>query len=103
MNFGNIKINIKDVTYIDGHILHTLNGKRHRDGDLPAVEWVNGDKSWYIHGKLHRENGPAVEFVNGDKWYYLDNQRYATEQSYRKAMKEMNSVNRIIANYVKSI
>ena len=37
-----------------------LNGKLHRE-DGPAIERANGDKSWYLNGKLHREDGPAVE------------------------------------------
>ena len=35
-----------------------LNGKLHRE-DGPAREWANGDKVWYLNGKLHREDGPA--------------------------------------------
>ena len=40
--------------------------------DGPAVEWVNGDKYWWVNGKLHRTDGPAIEFSNGDKWWYID-------------------------------
>jgi len=29
-------------------------------------------KSWYLNGKLHREDGPAVEGVNGDKSWYIN-------------------------------
>ena len=25
--------------------------------------WANGDKSWYLNGKLHREDGPAIEWA----------------------------------------
>jgi antitoxin component YwqK of YwqJK toxin-antitoxin module len=47
------------------------NGKNHRDGDLPAVEWKNGDKEWWRNGKLHREGDlPAVVFSNGDKQWH---------------------------------
>ena len=41
-----------------------LNGKLHRE-DGPAVECANGDKSWFLNGKLHREDGPAIERANG--------------------------------------
>jgi hypothetical protein len=45
-----------------------MNGKLHRDNDLPAIEDAYGDKLWYINGKLHRDNGlPAVEYSNGSK------------------------------------
>ena len=44
----------------------------HRDeDDLPAVEWIDGTKSWWINGKRYRKNGlPAVEYVNGSKYWY---------------------------------
>ena len=40
----------------------------------------NGTKSWYLNGKLHREDinpetgltMPAVEYANGDKYWYLN-------------------------------
>ena len=48
-----------------------LNGKRHRE-DGPAVECADGDKFWYLNGKLHREDGPAVEYANGYKYWYLN-------------------------------
>ena len=48
-----------------------VNGKRHLDDDLPAIEWINGGKDWYVNGKLHREGDrPAVEWFNGDKYWY---------------------------------
>jgi len=48
-------------------------GKLHRDDNLPAVAWNNGDKIYYFHGKSHRTFGPAME-RNGDNdnyWYWL--------------------------------
>ena len=44
---------------------------RHRE-DGPAYIGHNGDKSWWINGRLHREDGPAIERANGDKEWYLD-------------------------------
>ena len=32
----------------------------------------NGNKYWYLNGKLHREDGPAYEHTNGDKLWYLN-------------------------------
>ena len=46
-------------------------GKFHRDGDLPAVIYVDGNKDYYTGGNLHREGDkPAIEFGNGSKVYY---------------------------------
>lgn len=54
-----------------GYVEYYKNGKLHRDNDLPAIEYENGDKLWYIDGELHRENDkPAAVFKNGVcKWY----------------------------------
>ena len=51
----------KDPNYT---ILHRENG--------PAIEYANGNKEWYLSGKLHREDGPAIEYSNGDKEWYLN-------------------------------
>jgi len=48
-----------------------LNDKRHRE-DGPAIEWANGYKYWYLNDKRHREDGPAIEYSNGDKSWYLN-------------------------------
>jgi hypothetical protein len=37
------------------------NDKLHRV-DGPAIEYENGDGSWYIDGLLHREDGPAIDW-----------------------------------------
>ena len=41
-----------------------LNGKLHRE-DGPAIEHANGDKFWCLNDKLHREDGPAIELADG--------------------------------------
>ena len=46
-----------------------LNGKLHRD-DGPAIEYASGHKEWYLNGKLHREDGPAIEYSYGYKAWY---------------------------------
>ena len=48
--------------------LHRLDG--------PAIEWSNGDKSWYVNGHLHRDDGPAVEYSNGYKAWFVNGQRH---------------------------
>jgi hypothetical protein len=53
-------------------IHHYLNTSHHRDDGFPAVEWADGNKWWYISGKLHRDNDlPAVEYACGDKFWYI--------------------------------
>ena len=53
---------------------------RHRE-DGPAIEWNDGNKSWYINGNLHREDGPAVEWNDGSKSWYL-NGEYLSEEEF---------------------
>ena len=48
-----------------------LNGKLHRV-DGPAVEYADGTKHWYLDGKCHRVDGPAIEYANGTKCWYLN-------------------------------
>jgi len=64
----------------------------HRDNDLPAIEWYDGSKEWFQHGKFHRLTGPAgiyTSSVPGDKGYslwYLNGKRifvYSQEEFER--------------------
>ena len=34
----------------------------------------NGDKHWYLNGKLHREDGPAAERADDSKSWYLNDE-----------------------------
>ena len=52
-----------------------LNGKLHREGG-PAVEYIDGTKCWYLNGKLHREDGPAIEYANGGEEWYIHGFRH---------------------------
>lgn len=40
--------------------------------DGPAIEFVNGDKEWFYHGRHHRVDGPAIKCKNGYKVWYLN-------------------------------
>jgi hypothetical protein len=57
------------IEYVNGSKSWLINGKYHREGG-PAIECANGDKEWWINGLRHREDGPAVEFINGDKFWF---------------------------------
>lgn len=52
-------------------------GLRHRDHDLPAIEYGElGSKMWYRQGQLHRDGGPAVEHADGHEAWYQQGQRH---------------------------
>ena len=36
---------------------------------------ADGDKYWYLNGKIHREDGPAVEYADGTKCWYLNDEQ----------------------------
>ena len=65
-----------------GNKVWRLNGKKHRDGDLPACEYHDGTKLWYKNGLRHRDGDkPAVHRIyhgtNGSSgleqlWYKND-------------------------------
>ena len=52
-------------------------GKLHRDGGLPAIEYASGYKAWWVKGKLHREGGlPAIEYPDGSKEWWVNGKRH---------------------------
>ena len=44
-------------------------GRLCRDDDLPAIEYINGDKEWWFLGVRHRLNSPAVIYGNKQYWF----------------------------------
>ena len=60
-----------------------LNDKLHRE-DGPAIEYSNGYKVWYLNDKLHRVDGPAVKGSDGYKAWYLDGVKYTEEEFNQK-------------------
>jgi hypothetical protein len=55
--------------------------------DGPAVEYINGNKSWYINGKSHHLDGPAAIWTNENKYknkvWYIKNKGYEKSQHNR--------------------
>jgi hypothetical protein len=56
-----------------------LDGKLHRT-DGPAIEYADGSKSWFLNDKCHRIDGPAVEWADGSKSWYLDGKQLTEAQ-----------------------
>ena len=75
---------------IDRHstkIWRLPNGSLHRE-DRPALEYNNGDKSWYINGLRHREDGPSIEWEDGNKTWYLNDIR-CTEKEHKSMLRSI--------------
>ena len=58
-----------DIHYLKNGLWHSNNIL---SGDaLPAIIRINGDMEWMVQGKLHRENDmPAIITKNGKYWYF---------------------------------
>lgn len=54
--------------YDDQYNLHRTDG--------PAVEYRDGSKEWFIHGRKHRIDGPAYEETGGYKAWWVDGNRH---------------------------
>jgi hypothetical protein len=53
-----------------------------------VAEYFNGNKVWYLNGKLHREDGPAVEYIDGSKSWYLMGIRHTQEEWFERLSEE---------------
>ena len=62
-----------------GHKQWWLHGKLHRE-DGPAIIYADGDKEWWLNGYRHREDGPAYEWASGPKRWYLHGEQAHPEQ-----------------------
>jgi hypothetical protein len=53
------------------------------------IETNSGSKYYFLNGKNHREDGPAVEYANGDKsWYLNDIQVFCeTQEEFERLMR----------------
>ncbi len=93
------------VTETGNRIWENAEGYYHRD-DGPAIEYANGNKSWYKNGQLHRDDGPsliekerkiwhqngerhrldgpAAEYANGDKEWFVNGKQLFTNANIAK-------------------
>jgi hypothetical protein len=62
----------------DGNKYWYLNGKLHRT-DGPAIESEYWGNHWVVNGRPHRTDGPAVERPDGKEWY-VNGKEYTEEE-----------------------
>jgi hypothetical protein len=68
-------------------------GNLHREGGFPAVEFPDGSKRYYEHGKRHRIDGPAVLNSDGTNQWWIDDKQLSEEKfddRNKKGMKPFN-------------
>jgi len=90
---GGLKMNTTYQVTVDNDGITTwrLNGKKHREGDAPAVYSDRyGDKEWFINDEYHRENGPAIVYADGDRCWFLNGKEY-TKEAHAKEMAKRNN------------
>ena len=51
-NGNYIEVEIYQTIWSNGDKLWYIDGKLHKDGDQPAIIWASGDKAWCKHGIL---------------------------------------------------
>ena len=69
----------------DGTRAWYLHDKLHRE-DGAAYEHANGTRAWYLHGKRHREDGAAVEWADGSRAWYLHGLWYENAEAWAEAL-----------------
>ncbi len=75
------------VEYADGEKSWYKNGLKHRlDG--PAVERSDGTRHWYKDGNLHRLDGPAVMCDDGYKGWYKDGCFFRSKDAFFESLTE---------------
>ena len=68
-------------------IIHTngtqewrVNGKYHRDGDMPARIHADGSQSWLVNGRCHRDGDmPAYIDADGSQEWWMNGKRHRDE------------------------
>jgi hypothetical protein len=68
---------------IYGSKFHFLNGEIHRE-DGPAIEYFDGNWSWFDHGKMHRVSGPAAKVSESKYEWWLDGKRVTPNEVFDK-------------------
>jgi hypothetical protein len=75
------------IEYVNGTKCWYLDGNRHRE-DGPAIEYADGGRCWCRNGNRHRINGPAIEWSDGSEEYWIEGVKY-TEAEYKMKVKEI--------------
>jgi len=69
--------------------------------------WDNGNKSWFLNGKYHREDGPAREYADGNKFWFLSGERVTEEEHKRLTSKvvemTMEEISKALGKQVKVV
>lgn len=58
--------------------------------DKPAIEYPNGTKCWFLHGKRHRVDGPAIEYPSGNGIFFIKDKEMS-EKEYLSRDKSKDS------------
>ncbi len=87
----------------DGNKTHYVGGVVHNDNG-PAKINKDGVQSWFVNGYLHREDGPAILYADPSGtclWYLRD--RHLTVQAYMQHVNQDNLDARFVLQYPQMI
>ena len=81
-----------DVEMRHGCLFYFRKGTKtlHRESG-PAIEWSNGDRSWYIDGSLHRIDGPAVDWIDFKCWVVNGKQLECSSQKEFESLMKLRA------------
>ena len=83
------------IEWANGDKSWWLNDKLHREG-APSIEEASGNKWWYLNGKRHREDGPAIEWANGTKWWYINGKQLTEAEFNARTKKQPTCDGRVV-------
>lgn len=63
------------VEMVDGSLIYMINGQVHRKDDLPAIIRASGAKEWWKRGRRHRVGKHAVETPLGKFEWWINGKR----------------------------
>ena len=84
--FDALKYRIEVDVYGNRWYYNPANQLHRTDG--AAIEWGNGNKSWYQYGIRHRTDGAAIEWGNGNKEWWVNGHRM-TEDEFNQRVKSL--------------
>lgn len=63
-----------------------------------------GSKFWRNENKqVHNEYGPAIEWFDGDKWYYLNGKMYTREEWKKEVNKNKSKAKELTVSEVSKL
>jgi hypothetical protein len=91
-----------EINSIGTKIWRNKEGQIHRGNDKPAVEYPDGNKSWFINGVFIKRNYDRNGIIHNDKFFdYNGNEIKTTIAQLRKIIENLNKPTEILSDGTK--